>query len=104
MSHELDVEREETNIRGKDYRLSGEQMAVSEELLLLRSTKQDMLWFKDHYDYLLKEYKNQFVAIKDCQPVASSPKFDALLNELKAKGVDPVKTLVKYVTDAYTIL
>jgi len=79
-------------------------MAQTTELLLLKNTKQNMLWFNDNYSSLLKEYRNQFIAIQNCHPIASSPKFETLLNELKGKGVDPVKTLVKYVTDTYTIL
>lgn len=79
-------------------------MAPNEELLLLKSTKQDLVWFNNNYSKLERNYKNQFIAIKDSQTIAASSNFDSLIDELKNKGIDPVRTLIKYVTDAYTIL
>ncbi len=74
------------------------------ELQMLQSTKQDLKWLNENYASVLNAYDNQFVAIKDQRPVASASSLEDLLKELKRKKIDPLSTLIKYMSKASIIL
>lgn len=47
----------------------------------------DGLWFSEHYDELIEQYPDQWVAIFNKKVVGASPDPDQLFADLKTKGV-----------------
>ncbi|MDD5337252.1 MAG: hypothetical protein PHS02_02105 [Candidatus ainarchaeum sp.] len=74
------------------------------ESVILRNARKDLEWFGEHYTELVTKYDEQFIAIKNAQPIASASNMEDLIAYLNKSGIDPVTTLIKYVTRAYTIL
>ncbi len=76
----------------------------ADELALLTGAKKDLSWFSSNFEEIAKKNNNRFVAIQNASIVSSNKSLDGLLEELKEKGMDPVKTLIKYVTTAIVVL
>jgi len=74
------------------------------ELALLRGARHDLEWFGAHYQNLLKAHNNEFVAIKNSKIIAANPKLEELLAKIEKLGYNPIETLIKYVTNAYSVL
>ncbi|OIO22141.1 hypothetical protein AUJ17_00050 [Candidatus Micrarchaeota archaeon CG1_02_47_40] len=81
-----------------------EHGSINQELSLLRSAKKDLSWFNSNFGEIAKKNNNSFVAIQNGNIVSSNKSLDYLLDELKTKGIDPVKTLIKYVTTSIVVL
>lgn len=74
------------------------------EAELLKTANEDLEWLANHYDSLLKEHDNQFLAIHEGKVLASSPRLSALLDELKIQTIDSTTVLIKFVTSSAVIL
>ena len=70
----------------------------------LRRFRRDAEYFRDHYAELLARHPDEWVAIFDQTVVAASPDFEALLAELRRKGVAPEHSYVKHLTTTDEIL
>ena len=55
----------------------------------------DYLWIDENLETLLKQYADQWVAVKNGQVIASDPD----LTELISKLSDPAHTCVEFITD-----
>ncbi len=64
----------------------------------LQRFKRDTAYYEAHYEELLEQYSEQWVAIYNQQVVGASPDFDQLLDDLEARGVPPGKGLIEYLT------
>ena len=58
----------------------------------------DGQWFSDHYDALVKQYPDHWVAIYNRKVVGASRDSDALFATLKKKGVPINHAFFKYLT------
>ena len=64
----------------------------------LEEFRKDTEWYQNHYEELLKQYPDHWVAIYDEKLVAASPDQDAMFAELKKKGVKATKAYLKYLS------
>ena len=64
---------------------------LTQELL---SFEADHTWIHDHQKVLVKQYTDQWIAVKNEQVMASDPDLDGLL----AKLADPSHTCVEFIT------
>jgi hypothetical protein len=52
-------------------------------------------WNK-HYERFLKEYPDQFVAVRDGEIVATSPRLVELADQLEARGLAPTDVWIEF--------
>ena len=64
----------------------------------LQRFKKDTAYYQAHYEELLEQYPEQWVAIYDEQVVGASPDFDQLLDDLNTKGVPSGRGLIEHLT------
>lgn len=74
------------------------------ELNLIKQFEADAVWLKEHKDSLRKDYKNQFVAVKNEEVIAANPKLDAILKELENKGVDAATSVIEFISEKKIIM
>ena len=72
-----------------------QQRQVDQEL---QRFHQDVLYVEAHYEQLLKQYPEQWVAIFNQQVVGASPNLEQLLDELQAMGIPPGQGFVEHLT------
>ncbi len=60
----------------------------------LRKFRDDHLWVTDHREALLKDYAEQWIAVRDKRVIASDPDFESLIRRLE----DPGHTCVEFIT------
>lgn len=60
--------------------------------------RKDTKWYRDHYDELLGQYPDQWVAIYDEELVAVSPNQDEMFAALKKKGAKATKAYIQYLS------
>ena len=77
---------------------------LDSEEVLLRRASQDLAWFKKHYEDLLREHEDHFVAVKDGRLAATGETIGDVIKELDNKNVNPATTLIKFVTRKASIL
>ena len=76
---------------------------VDIEQILLRS-REDLFWYGDHLNELLKDYENRFVAIYEKKIIDTDSNIDKLIIKLKKKGLDPRDLLVRFVSKIKFVL
>jgi hypothetical protein len=64
----------------------------------LERFKQDTSYYEAHYQELLEEYPEQWVAIYDQQVVGVAKDLKRLVARLQRKGIPPGRAFVEYVT------
>jgi H2-forming N5,N10-methylenetetrahydromethanopterin dehydrogenase-like enzyme len=69
------------------------------ELQMLERVSNDNEWFQKNYENLKKDFKNEFVAIKDKQIIAHNKNFDIIIKILGEKGENPAIILIEFVTE-----
>lgn len=62
----------------------------------LRGFQQETRYYEEHYEELLAEYPEQWVAIFNQKVVGASPDYDQLLADLEGAGVPIDRTLFKF--------
>jgi hypothetical protein len=60
--------------------------------------RKDTRWYNDHYEELLENYPDHWVAVYDQELVAASPDEDEMFAELKRKGVLATKAYITFLT------
>jgi hypothetical protein len=60
----------------------------------LRSFETDYVWVNENKDTLLKEFNDQWIAVKDKKVIASDPDLNLLLSKIS----DPSHTYVEFIT------
>jgi hypothetical protein len=64
---------------------------LTEELLIFEI---DHTWISENLEMLLKQYPDQWIAVKNCRVIASEPELTDLLSKLP----DPAHTCVEFIT------
>ncbi|GEM_PF-1130081 len=72
--------------------------------LRLQRFQRDIDYYKAHYDELLEQYAEQWVAIFQEKVLGASPDLEALLNDLKQRGFPVGSVLIEYLTRKDDIL
>ena len=75
-----------------------------EELALLKKVNKDADWLSAKFTELIRQYNNQFVAVKDQKIAAASKSHEELLKILEAQAINPQLTLIKYLTNEAIII
>jgi hypothetical protein len=70
----------------------------------LQRFSRDMRYFSDHWEELLTQYPEQWIAIFNEEVAGSAPDFDQLLAELQMRGIPPEQAFVEYVTEKEELL
>jgi hypothetical protein len=60
----------------------------------LHAFAEDHTWVSDHFESLLNEYAEQWIAVKNRHVIASDPNLMSLLGKL----ADPAHTCIEFVT------
>ena len=79
-------------------------MENAEIVQLLLKSQNNLEWFGSHLNELMIKFENQFIAIDNQEVIAEDNNFDALLNKLKNKAIDPSNILIKFVSKIKSIL
>lgn len=58
------------------------------ELDRLQRLRDNFIWFYSNYDHLKKDYKNQFVAVKDKKQIDNDNDLDRLVKRLRLENYD----------------
>ena len=66
--------------------------------------RRDVDYYEAHYDELLAQYPEEWVAIYDESVVGTAPQIEDLLTALTRRGVPPEQALVRHVTRHENIL
>lgn len=66
--------------------------------LRLQRFQRDVDYYQAHYEELLEQYPEQWVAIFQEKVVGASPDLEDLLNDLKQHGVPVESVLTEYLT------
>lgn len=66
--------------------------------------KKDTAYLDAHYEELLEQYPEQWVAIYNQQVVGTGPDFEQLLKNLKAQGFPVGQLLVEHLTRQEEVL
>jgi len=91
---ELDAGEVGTNLRLRDYSLSGDSM-TNIRLSDFEAFSQDLRWLSDNLDALRPKYENKYVLVKDKIVVAASANYDQLLDEAVKHKVDVSKVVIE---------
>jgi hypothetical protein len=65
---------------------------------------QDVAWFEAHYQELLAQYPEQWVAVLDHHAIGADPDIDQLLHRLHQQGVPLGRVFVDRVTTQEDVL
>ena len=60
--------------------------------------RKDTKWYRDHYDELLKQYPDHWVAVYNEELVVASLDQDELFAELKKKGPKATKAYIQFLS------
>ena len=71
---------------------------------LILKGQEDIGWYNTHFSELVRKFNEQFIAIESKEVVETASDLDILLKKLKEKGINPVETLIKFVSKAKVIL
>ena len=71
--------------------------------LILRG-QDDIEWYNNNFNELVRKFNEQFIAIEHHEVIEMGPNLYILLKKLKEKGINPVETLIKFVSTAKVIL
>ncbi len=66
----------------------------NQQIKELLSIQNDYVWLNENFDKLVKNYTDQWIAIKNSIVIASDPDFNGLLSKL----TDSAHTVVEFVT------
>lgn len=75
------------------------ELLLVEELKELRKFDRDLAWFQRNYERLKRQYKGEYVAVKDRQIADHDKDATALLQRMKAKYGDTSSLVVEYISD-----
>jgi hypothetical protein len=62
---------------------------------LFKSSRENLEWFKNNYDYLTKNYDKCWIIIADKTVVGSSSSFDEIMNA--ARKYNPSSIIVEFI-------
>lgn len=71
---------------------------MQELQLELQRFQRDIDYYQTHYEELLEQYPEQWVAIFNQRVVGADPDARKLFNDLKGRGIPLGQTLTEYVT------
>ncbi|MBI2578142.1 MAG: hypothetical protein HYW26_00365 [Candidatus Aenigmarchaeota archaeon] len=75
---------------------------MEEEAQILESLKafeKDFLWLTENKEAVRKEYKNEYVAVKDGKVIETDKKLDKLIKKLKKRGENPAELVIKFIPE-----
>lgn len=81
-------------------------MVMNQKQQILKSIDEleaETLWYAKNLKNIREKHKNEFVAIKNKEIIASNPKYSGLLKELKKKNEDPDEVAIEFVPGARVI-
>jgi hypothetical protein len=73
------------------------ELTYPNESELLKQFKKELEYLQTHYQKIMKEHMNEFIAIKDEEIVANDSDSRQLENKLKKQNVDLSQVLIKSV-------
>ena len=76
----------------RDPRLQAELQAELERF------KQDTTYLQEHYQALMEQYPEQWIAIYHQEVVGASPDYEQLLSEVKARGIPVTRGVFEHLT------
>ncbi len=65
----------------------------------LKSFGEDSRWLRENKDDLRKEYKNQFVAVKDKDVIAADADLKKLVEKLRKDGIDTSSIVIEFISE-----
>jgi hypothetical protein len=65
----------------------------------LEQFDRDTEWLRSHYDELLEQFNQEYVAIRNQQVIESAKDLDELKQELREKNIEPKDILVEFIRD-----
>jgi hypothetical protein len=65
---------------------------------------QDMLYFDQHRDELLRQYPDRWVAVYHQQVIGAAKDLKRLVRQLERKGIPAGRAFCEYLTDEETLL
>lgn len=80
----------------------GEKVLIEEDIAALRDLNKDSTFFQENYEALLSQYPEQWVSIFKQKVAGVSGDMDALLHELRRKGIPLNQVLFEYMTEEET--
>lgn len=75
-----------------------------ETINLLKSAKEDFIWFKENFKEIQEKYRGEFVAIKDKSIINSDVDYFELLERLKSQGIETSEVIIKKVLHPNEVL
>lgn len=77
---------------------------TSDAVAILNESEQNLAWFRDNYDDLLRIHGDEFVAVFD-QKIANADKsYENVLKVLKHKKISPARAVILFVSKTKFIL
>ena len=65
----------------------------------LKSFENDSRWLRKNKNELRKEYKNQFVAVKDKDVIAAGADLKKLMQKLRKEGIDTASIVIEFIPE-----
>ena len=65
----------------------------------LKEMDEDAKWLHSNYNRLLTEFNDQYIAIKNQQPLEHDKDLDKLRERLEQRGIEPSQLLIEYIRD-----
>lgn len=66
---------------------------------ILDQFDRDRSFLAEHIGELREKYRQQWVAVHRGEVAAAAAKFEALLSELKRRGITPYTAVIEFITD-----
>lgn len=80
------------------------QRVSAEDQAAMRQFEREMVYYETHWEELLGQYPEQWVAIHQERVVGAAPGLDNLLTALQERGIPIGEALVEFVTHSEELL
>jgi predicted transport protein len=79
-------------------------MNESPVVKMLLAGQDDLFWFNNNLDSLIKKFNNKFIAFKNKEVISSDSNLDNLMINLKQNEIDTSNVIIKFVSKIKSIL
>jgi hypothetical protein len=79
-------------------------MVDSSVIDMLQNGQEDMIWFNQNSEILVKKFNNSFIAFQNKQVLDSDRDLSALLKKLKSEKIDVSTVFIEFISDIKSIL
>ncbi len=70
---------------------------VAEVVEALRDADEDEAFWTSQFERLVRQFPDQFVAVRDGEVVAAASRLEDLLSALSARGLDPQQARIRFI-------